>query len=161
MQKKITFAATSAMAAILVGHTKIRMETRDSGVIRVKPTNRVVSKDLAPLIVEDDGSISAIIPQRYFEQALKVGNVTIDAGTAKTDTDEAPIMQVGLEKQAHGWLSICSNATGMELTATLQNYSEPVAAPAGQQQTETTQAPEGWSEVPAGIEEGNPAIQQA
>lgn len=117
--KKITFANT----AVIDTYGKIRMETTKGGQIRVKPTNRVKSKDLSDLTGAD-----AIIPLRYFEQAKLAGNTMFDAALTEPAT-------FGLEKQAHGWYQIVpAVAEGMD-SVTLVDHEEPaVEAPATSEQ---------------------------
>lgn len=106
---KISFTKTE----ITEGFGKIRMETTVSGVVRVKPTNRVKSRDLADLLFGD--LVTAIIPARYFAQATQAGKSYEADGYT-------------LEKNAHGWYSLVPLIEG-QLDAVL--YEAPVEAPQG------------------------------
>jgi hypothetical protein len=69
MSKIISF--NSQCAKILLNNSKLRVETTKDGTIRIRPTDRVASKDLTEIdrTDADEGVICAIIPTRYFTEA--------------------------------------------------------------------------------------------
>jgi hypothetical protein len=131
-------------AEVLKGFGKIRMETTDGGVLRVKPTNRLKSRDLADL----NGN-TAIIPMRYFTLVVQRDKPAFEVG------------QYGLEKNAHGWYTIVQG-TGITLSDVItgqapQGTVEPVETPAVEQPKETFDANIGVGLYPDTNPHYNPA----
>jgi hypothetical protein len=151
MAKLITL--TGASIALAGNFTKIRMEShKDTGHLRIRPTDRVVSKDLSELTRSgegDDLAITAVIPGRYFE-AAEAKNVLYPDGTYFA------------VKNANQWLEIVATkpAEGEVLgEVELTDTDEPVVPekpkrgrkPA-EKTAETTEAPVGEAEKAEGAE---------
>lgn len=118
MAKLITL--TGASIALIATLGKFRMEShKDTGHLRLRPTDRVVSKDLTEITVSgegDDKAATAVIPGRYFEQAEAKG-VTYENG------------EFHLIKNANQWLEVLAEkpAEGEVLgTLTISDADEPV-----------------------------------